>query len=52
MRARGRASDWLGSPATGCVRPVPARERHAFLWDMAAQLRDLPEGAGVEFRVE
>lgn len=34
------------------LRPVPARERHAFLWDMAAQLRDLPEGAGVEFRVE
>jgi hypothetical protein len=34
------------------LRAVPARERHAFLRDLAAQLRDIPEGASVEFRVE
>jgi hypothetical protein len=34
------------------LRPVPALEQHAFLRDLAAQLRDVPEGASVEFRVE
>jgi len=34
------------------LRPVPAHERHAFLWDLAAQVRDVPEGGTVRFRIE
>jgi hypothetical protein len=33
------------------LRPVPAHERHAFLRSLAAQLRDLPEGATIDFRI-
>jgi len=33
------------------MRAVPAEERIAFLGYLAAQLKDLPNGARVEFKV-
>jgi hypothetical protein len=34
------------------LAPVPARDRHDFLWTLAEQLRDLPDGATVRLRIE
>ena len=34
------------------LRPVSADDCHAFLWDLAEQLRDVPDGGKVRFRFE